>query len=168
MPPAAMASRVTSTSSSQLSLRLDRSARASRYSSTIGWGNLGAPPQPPSRRSTDRVEFLVRPVEDGCVVGRPAPVGRPRPVAGGSRTALAQLAAQVGLRGCSRPRRRPRGSGGTRACPGAARAGSRCRRRRGARPGSARRSAASRPGRSGPAPPPCRRRRGRGAPPGRP
>ena len=54
------------------------------------------------------------------------------------------------------------------ACPDAARAGSTCRRRRGPARGSRTRSAASRRGRSCPAPPPCRAHRRPGAPRGRP
>ena len=79
---------------------------------------------------------------------RPAP--RPRCDASGTR------------------RRRRRGRAGSRPCRGGRRAGSRCRRRTDAGRASGRRSSASRPSRSWPARPPCRCRRGRGAPRGRP
>ena len=67
----------------------------------------------------------------------------------------------------TRSTRRPAGPSTT-ASGGAARAGSRCRRRTARRRASGTRSAATRPGRSSPARRPCRSRRRPGAPRGRP
>ena len=89
------------------------------------------------------------------------PNGAPLPPAG-SRRARRRHA------GRAKPRRSSRAAGGSSAGRASARAGSRCRRRTAPRPASGRRSSASRRGRRAPRPPPCRPRRGRGAPRDRP
>ena len=111
-------------------------------------------------------------------VGSAAPLGRCvglRAMASARRISLrtAPTSASACARTWSRvavPRlaQRLRRRGGTTACRGAPRAGSRSRRRRAARRACRRPTWASHPTRSAPGWPPCRPRRGRDAPPGPP
>ena len=141
-------------------------ARARAGTRSRSWAGTSARAR--SRRARGRRPCAARRPRRRARRGRrPPPAASARPRRAGARRSRPPAS---GSPRAARPtRRRSRSApAASSAAPGAAGAGSRCRTRTARRRGSGTRSAASRPARSSPAPRPCRSRRRRGAPRGRP